>query len=104
MTGKRNITGEKYMKITKLDYADGNNIAFGDNWAIRVAKPDDEYRSTKDVASIEFISSCKRDVGFTVTDSYSDDLLNRAQDIYKVTLLNGKVVVLPADKYMALYE
>lgn len=92
------------MKITKLNFADDNNIAFGDNWAIKVAKPDDKYRSTKDVKSIEFISRCKRDVGFTVNDSYTDDLLNRAQDIYKVTLLNGNVIVLPADKYMALYE
>lgn len=92
------------MKITKLSFADDNNITFGDNWAIRVAKPDDEYRSTKDVKSIEFISRCKRDVGFTVTDSYTDDLLNRVHDIYVVTLLNGNVVVLPADKYMALYE
>lgn len=92
------------MKITKLNYADSNNITFGDNWAIRVAQPEDGYPSTLDVASIEFISRCKRDVSFTVTDSYSDDLLNRVHDIYKVTMLNGKVVVLPADKYMALYE
>lgn len=82
------------MKIIGLNYADSNNISFGDNWAIRVTSADDEFRTMKSVESIVFVPALGL---FSKQD-------RRNYDTYEIKCFDGKTVSLPADKYMALYE
>lgn len=82
------------MKIIGLNYAENNNISFGDNWAIRVTSPDDDFRTMRSVESIVFVPA----LGLL---SKQD---RRNYDTYEIKCFDGKTVSLPADKYMALYE
>lgn len=82
------------MKIIGLSYAENNNISFGDNWAIRVTSPDDEFRTMRSVESIVFVPALGL---FSKQD-------RRNYDTYEIKCFDGKTVSLPADKYMALYE
>lgn len=82
------------MKIIGLSYAEDNNISFGDNWAIRVTSPDDDFRTMRSVESIVFVPALGL---FSKQD-------RRNYDTYEIKCFDGKTVSLPADKYMALYE
>lgn len=44
------------------------------------------------------------DITFIESDHFLINYERRHFDVYKITLSDGKVIVLPADKYMALYE
>ena len=88
-----NKLGEN-MKIIGLNYAESNNISFGDNWAIRVKSPDDDFRTMRSVESIVFVPALGL---FSKQD-------RRNYDTYEIKCFDGKTVSLPADKYMALYE
>lgn len=44
------------------------------------------------------------DISFIESDHFLINYERRHFDVYKITLSDGKVIIVPADKYMALYE
>lgn len=92
------------MEITGLKYIDGNGIRFGSTDSNIMVGNGIIADGKATITAIGFISKNKRYNRFSAYDNFTDDLLNRSSDVYKVTLSDEKVVVLPADKYMALYE
>lgn len=44
------------------------------------------------------------DITFIESYHFSIDYERRRFDVYKIIISDGKVIILPADKYMALYE
>ncbi|ORI38803.1 hypothetical protein BMR90_03555 [Leuconostoc mesenteroides subsp. cremoris] len=44
------------------------------------------------------------DITFIESDHFSIDYERRHFDVYKITLSDGKIIILPAQNYMAIYE
>ena len=75
---------KKEMKITALGYITDKGINFVGQISVGFDK----------VVDITFIES----------DHFSIDYQRRHFDVYRIELSDGKIIILPAQNYMALYE